>query len=104
MAQQNQQRNKTQKINPKDETILLKIQTKQGFSFNDQVKSLTSYNDKGIFDVLPEHENFISVIKDKIIIHQKDGKDKEMKIDTAVLRVYGNETDIFLGVTAAPKT
>lgn len=76
--------------------ILLKIQTKEGVSFNDSVKAVTSFNEKGIFDVLPEHENFISVIKDKIIIHTKDGGIKEMKIDNGVLKVYGNEAHIFL--------
>ncbi|MEK7502663.1 MAG: hypothetical protein AAB609_04010 [Patescibacteria group bacterium] len=79
--------------------ILLKIQTKEGISFNDNVKAITSFNEKGIFDVLPQHENFISVIKDKIIIHTKDGKDKEMKIDNGVLKVYENEAHILLSIT-----
>ncbi|MEK7559495.1 MAG: hypothetical protein AAB521_04275 [Patescibacteria group bacterium] len=83
----------------KEEVILLKIQTKTGISFNDKVKAVTSYNDKGIFDILAEHENFISVIKNKIIIHMLDGKDKEMKIDTGVLKVISNEVHIFLGLT-----
>lgn len=85
----------------KRELLLLKIQTKEGISFNDKVKAVTSYNDQGIFDVLPEHENFISVIKNKVIIHLLDGKDKEMKIDTGVLKVYTNEVHIFLGLTDA---
>ena len=79
--------------------ILLKIQTKEGISFNDYVKAITSFNEKGIFDILPQHENFISVIKDKIIIHAKDGIDKEMKIDNGVLKVQENEAHIFLGIT-----
>lgn len=83
----------------KEALILLKIQTREGVSFNDKVKALTSFNEKGIFDVLPRHENFISVIKDKIIIHTIDGKDKEMKIDNGVLKVYENEAHIFLGLT-----
>ena len=83
-------------------SILLRIQTKEGISFNENVKAVTSFNEKGIFDVLPQHENFISVIKDKIIIHTTDGKDKEIKIDNGVLRVYENEADIFLGLTDTP--
>lgn len=82
--------------------ILLKIQTKEGVSFNDQVKAITSYNEKGIFDVLPQHENFISIVKDKIVIHFKDGKTQEMKIDNGVLKVYENEAHIFLGLTNTP--
>ncbi len=79
--------------------ILLKIQTKEGVSFNEQVKAVTSFNEKGVFDVLPQHENFISVIKDKIIIHTKDGKDNEMKIGSGVLKVYENEAHVLLGLT-----
>jgi len=82
----------------KEALILLKIQTREGVSFNDKVKAITSFNEKGIFDVLPKHENFISIIKDKIIIHTTDGKDKEMKIDNGVLKVYENEAHIFLGL------
>lgn len=80
--------------------ILLKIQTREGVSFNDKVKAITSFNEKGVFDVLPQHENFISVIKDKIIIHTTDGKDEEMKIDNGVLKVQENEAHIFLGITS----
>lgn len=87
--------NKREGNNP---LILLKIQTKQGVSFNDRVRAITSFNEKGIFDILPQHENFISVIKDKIIIHTTDGKDKEMKIDNGVLKVHENEVHIFLGL------
>lgn len=81
------------------ELILLKIQTKEGTSFNDKVKAVTSFNDKGLFDVLAEHENFISIIKNKIIIHLETGESKEMKIDNGVMRVFGNEVHIFLGLT-----
>ena len=91
--------NKKEDNNP---LILLKIQTKQGISFNDNVRAITSFNEKGIFDVLPQHENFISVVKDKIIIHTKDGQDKEMKIDNGVLKVHENEVHIFLGLASTP--
>ena len=91
--------NKKEDNNP---LILLKIQTKQGISFNDNVRAITSFNEKGIFDVLPQHENFISVVKDKVIIHTKDGQDKEMKIDNGVLKVHENEVHIFLGLANTP--
>ncbi|OGH18089.1 MAG: hypothetical protein A3C22_03200 [Candidatus Levybacteria bacterium RIFCSPHIGHO2_02_FULL_37_10] len=92
MAQLNQNKEENQ-------LITLKIQTKHGFSFNDKIKALTSYNEKGVFDVLPQHENFISVIRNRILIHLADGKDKEIKIGTGVLKVYENEVHIFLEIT-----
>ena len=51
----------------KEKLILGEIQTKKGVSFIDKVKAVTTYNTRGTFDILPEHENFISIIKNKII-------------------------------------
>ncbi|MEK7186094.1 MAG: hypothetical protein AAB675_01910 [Patescibacteria group bacterium] len=84
---------------PSNKHLVLKIQTKEGIAFNEEVSAITSFNDKGIFDVLPQHENFISIIKNQIIIHLLDGKTKEMKIDHGVLMVSENEAQVFLGMT-----
>jgi F0F1-type ATP synthase epsilon subunit len=81
-----------------EEYIFLKVQNRHGISFNDKVLAITSYNERGVFDVLPKHENFISIIKNKLIIHQMDGTDKEIKLDSAILRVYRNEANVFLGI------
>lgn len=82
----------------RNESLHIKILTRNGVSFEDQVNAITSYNDKGVFDVLPEHENFISIIKDKVIIHLKNGQTKEVKLESAVLTVKENEARIFLGL------
>ncbi|OGH20056.1 MAG: hypothetical protein A3D74_03995 [Candidatus Levybacteria bacterium RIFCSPHIGHO2_02_FULL_37_13] len=66
--------------------------------FSDTVKAVSSYNDKGPFDILSEHENFISLIKQKIVIHKLDNKTQEFKIDNGVLRVYKNNVNIFIGI------
>lgn len=80
--------------------ILLVVRTKEGISFKGKVKAFSSYNDKGVFDVLPEHENFISLVKQHFVIHAQDGKDKEIKIDNAIIKVYKNEVHVFLGLTS----
>lgn len=73
------------------------IKEKNKIYFEGDVFALTSYNDKGLFDVLPFHENFISLIKDKIILHN-NGEDKEMKIDNGLLKTNGNKVSVYLGV------
>lgn len=78
--------------------INLIIRSKQGILFKDTVKALTSYNEKGVFDILPEHANFISIIKEKIIIHKNLNQNQEMKIENGVLRVYKNKVNIYVGV------
>ena len=59
---------------------------------------MTSVNDKGEFDVLEKHINFVTLIKEKIIIHTTDGRVEEMKIKEGVLRVHKDEVSIFLGL------
>lgn len=63
----------------------LVIRNKLGIIYNDKVEAVSSKNDKGIFDILPEHENFISVIK-------------EMKIENGILRAYKNRVNIYIGI------
>jgi len=81
--------------------IFVVVRTKEGITFQDKVKAVTSYNEKGPFDVLPEHENFISLINQHLIIHTMDGKQNEIKVDTAVIKVYKNEVHIFLGLSSS---
>lgn len=76
----------------------LVIQSKFGVVYNDKVEAVSSKNEKGIFDILPEHENFISIIKEKIIIHKNLNQNQEMKIENGVLRVYKNKVNIYVGV------
>jgi F0F1-type ATP synthase epsilon subunit len=81
-----------------DRNITITIKNRQGSLLSDTVKAVSSLNDKGPFDILPEHENFISLIKQKIIVHKNDNKTEEFKIDNGVLRVYKNEVNIYIGI------
>jgi len=76
----------------------LVIKSKQGIVYSDKVEALSSKNDKGIFDILPEHQNFISVIKENIVIHKKINQNQEMKIENGILRVYKNKVNIYIGI------
>jgi F0F1-type ATP synthase epsilon subunit len=60
--------------------------------------AVTSFNEKGKFDIIPLHTNFISIVKDKIIIHEKGGKEAEINCEHGVLKVLSNHVNIFLGV------
>lgn len=82
---------------PGKKTISVVIKNKDGVIFEGPARALTSYNEKGIFDVLPLHENFISVVKDFIRIYKPDGKSQDMKITTGVLNVIKNKVKIYVG-------
>ena len=66
--------------------------------FDGEADAVSTYNEFGLFDVLPMHENFISLIKNKVII-RRDGKiQKEMKIESGLLKSIGNKVNIYLDI------
>ena len=82
--------------------IDLVVRSKQEILFKNQVFAVSSYNDKGIFDILSEHENFISLIKDRVVIHKTRKDSQEMKIENGILRVYRNKVYIYINFKSLP--
>lgn len=78
--------------------VLIKSRTK--VYFDGRAQSLTSNNDKGVFDVLPQHANFISIIKDFIIVDKGMTTEQKFTIKNGVLSVQANKVDIYLDVSA----
>lgn len=78
--------------------LQLKIITRQGTLFDNEVRSISSKNDQGQFDVLQKHTQFISIIKDKITIRLTDGRVQEVPVDNGVMRVKGELVQVFLGI------
>lgn len=78
--------------------MMLTVKSREKTLFEGEVTSITSYNEKGKFDVLPLHSNFISLIGEKIIIQPTVGPTQEIQLDNAVLRVIENTIQIFIGI------
>lgn len=53
--------------------------------FDGVCTSLTSNNDVGEFDVLEQHANFISLIKDYIILNKDSQNEQKIDIESGVL-------------------
>lgn len=81
-----------------DNLFHLKIVAKDGILYEGEIESLTSYNDKGRFDILALHANFISIIYKSIIIVDSKGDKKEMTIEKALLKNKSNNLEIYLGI------
>lgn len=65
--------------------------------FDGQATAISCIDDKGPFDVLPEHENFIAIIKYNIVVHMENEK-KSFLIDSGILKVSDNIVYVFLGI------
>lgn len=81
-------------------THLLTVNVKDPKSqvFQGEVLSITSTNKKGRFDILPFHSNFISLIKDFVIVREQNKKEITIPLKSGVLRVSGDKVNILIGV------
>jgi F0F1-type ATP synthase epsilon subunit len=77
-------------------TITVIVKNKEKILYSGQVTAVTAINDKGPFDILPEHENFISLIKEKIIIHTTLKESNEIQIENGIVRVYRDKVYIYV--------
>lgn len=80
--------------------LFLKIQSRDGDIYEGQVLSLSSKNDKGKFDILEQHANFISLINDVLVIRELNGQTKEIPVTNGVLKVEDGKVDVYSGVKA----
>lgn len=73
------------------------IKSRDNVLFEGEVDNVTSYNKIGIFNILTDHANFISVVQKKIVFRQK-GSLQEIHVDNALLKVRGNTVSVYIGV------
>ena len=76
--------------------IHLCVKSRTKIYFEDEVYSVTSSNDKGVFDVLPFHANFISIIRDFIKIDKGDTANIKFEIKTGIMHVESNVVSIYV--------
>lgn len=82
----------------------LKVASREGLVYEGDVTSITSYNEKGKFDVLAQHENFISLIKKGLTVREKEkAVTKEIGFDNALIRVRENSVEVYLGIEGMSK-
>ena len=77
--------------------LQLKIKSATKTHYDGEASSITSYNDTGVFDILPQHANFITVIKEKIIVNKGLEGQVEVKVENGVLSVKEDRVDVYLG-------
>lgn len=65
---------------------------------DEDIWSITSVNDKGVFDILPQHANFISLIQKFITVHKLDGTENTTNINNGVLKVRDNTINCYIDI------
>ena len=82
----------------KNEKLLVIVRDRNTLIFQGQVEAVSSFNDMGPFDVLPRHANFISLIKQAIILHLMDKTEKRIEVTSGVMKVRENNMEVYLGI------
>lgn len=91
-------------IQPTSEKLFVTLRNREKIVFQEEVYALSSVNEKGPFDVLPEHENFISLVYEVVTLHKKSGEKEDIKIEGGVMKVFKNKVEVYLGVSLPKPT
>ncbi|MBM3208769.1 hypothetical protein FJZ40_00545 [Candidatus Shapirobacteria bacterium] len=78
-----------------DKSLSILVRSSEKIFFSGQANALSSRNDKGAFDVLPEHANFISLIKEALVIYTGPIR-KIFPLKMGVLKVCNNKVSVFV--------
>lgn len=77
--------------------LYVQVSSPEKTLFDGEASSLSSFNDQGPFDILPQHENFISVIHQSVVVFDLAHKPQEFLLRNGVMRVSANRVDVFIG-------
>ncbi len=69
---------------------------KKHLDFRGYVQSLSSVNSEGAFDVLPMHENFVTVFSGNMILVDEGGQRREFMLGRALLEASNNIVKVFV--------
>jgi F0F1-type ATP synthase epsilon subunit len=81
-----------------DNAIHLTVMSREYVIYDGMVGAITSMNDTGEFDILPFHQNFISLIKQKLVFSPLTGDPTQVAMDYGILHVNRNRVRVFLGI------
>lgn len=76
-------------------TLHVVIKNRKKTFLDEDALSVTSFNDKGVFDILPYHENFISLIK-KMVTVRTPVRVVQLQFESAVLSVSNDLVNVFV--------
>ncbi len=77
-------------------TVIYSPSYKRHLAYSGKVKSLSAKNSEGNFDILPLHENFVSIIWGPVVIVDEGGKRNEINIEKALVEASNNIVKVFV--------
>lgn len=78
--------------------LIVLIRDREGILFEGEAESVSSFNDKGPFDVLSYHTNFISLIKKNVTVRRVGGAEESIPLEIGVMKVKENRVEVYVGI------
>ena len=85
-----------EEVKGSDKTIMVDIRNRKDQFFRGEAKTVSSVNETGEFDVLPEHANFVTLIKAYVVVDKDLTTEKKFEIDGGVLAAKTDSVDVYL--------
>jgi len=76
--------------------LTVTIRNRNGTQFSGEAFAITAKNNAGVFDILPQHANFISLIEGNISLQKQDGETLTFQSKKGILRVKQNNVTILI--------
>lgn len=87
-----------QNIDSKNINLTVNMRSKSKIYYKGNVKSVTTTNERGEFDILPMHTNFVSIVRKYVTLDKNLPTMQKFDIDSAVLSVQNGIVDIYVGI------
>ncbi len=81
-----------------DSILTVIVREKNKTLFNGSAKSITSTNEKGRFDILPMHTNFVSIVHEVLELIKPDNSIHKIPIQRGILRIKENNVEVYIGL------
>jgi F0F1-type ATP synthase epsilon subunit len=80
------------------QTLNCLVRDRQTILYEGPASAITTRNEQGLLDILPEHTHFISLIESKLDIVRPDGQTLNIPVSKGILKVFEGEARIYLGI------
>lgn len=86
-------------VRPTDEVLQVKVLSPKKMIFLGQALSLSSVNSTGKFDILPQHANFITLVKNnQLTIVTKKGDTESYHFNLAIVLAVNNTVSVYTDI------
>lgn len=83
-------------MDPQLQNLLVTVVSPQQIIYSGEAKSISSTNSSGLFDLIPEHANFVTIIENQpIIIRTNNNQKVEFKFPLAIIYITANTVKIY---------